>query len=103
MNISLQTKQAGLFKKLLEKPQAVWINPQNYKKYEKALPGLFKSCSLNDDFFLMSLFSGDKPIGVIYSDNQNAQPLTQEQFKHFKQAISLTAKAMALLTKRKKS
>lgn len=102
LKISLMTAQSGLFKKLLEKPQAVWINQQNFKKYEKALPGMFKSCSLSDDFFLMSLFSGNKPVGIVYCDNQSSKSLSEQQFAQFKQAIILTSKAMLLIAQRQK-
>lgn len=100
LKISLITAQSGLLKKLLEKPQAVWINPQNFKKYEKTLPGLFKSCNLSDDFFLMSLFSGNKPVAIVYADNQSNSALTQQQFTHFKQILTLSAKAMVIIAKR---
>lgn len=103
LNFSISQQQAGLLKILLEKPQAIWINPDNFRKYEKMLPGIFKSCSLSDDFFMMSLFSGNNPVGIVFCDNYGQRkPLNKEQFNLFKQAVSLTSKAMVLISQRQK-
>jgi len=103
LNFSMPMQQSGLLKILLEKPQAIWINSNNYRKYEKMLPGIFKSCSLSDDFFMMSLFSGGKAVGIVFCDNYGQKiPLNKEQFNLFKQAVSLTAKAMLLISQRHK-
>lgn len=104
LKFTVTKQQAGLLKILLEKPQAIWVNAENYKKYEKMLPGIFKSCTLSDDFFMMSLFSGKKPVGIVYCDNYGEkQPLDNEKFISFKQAVGLSSKAMLLISQRQAS
>jgi len=104
LKFTVAKQQAGLLKILLEKPQAIWVNAENYKKYEKMLPGIFKSCTLSDDFFMMSLFSGKKPVGIVYCDNYGEkQPLDNEKFISFKQAVGLSSKAMLLISQRQAS
>ncbi len=101
LKFSVATKQAGLLKILLEKPQAIWINPDNFQRYEAMLPGIFKSCSLSDDFFMMSLFSGKKAIGIVFCDNHGSkQALDKQCFDSFKKAVGLSAKAMLFISQR---
>jgi len=101
LKFSVAHAQSGLFKILLEKPQAIWINPKNFLKYDKMLPGIFKSCCLNDDFFMMSLYSGKKPVGIVFCDNYGKNiALNKTQFDLFKQAVVLTGKAMQLISQR---
>ncbi len=103
LKFTVNKAQAGLLKILLEKPQAIWINPDNVRKYEQMLPGIFKSCSLSDDFFMMSLFSGKNPVGIVFCDNYGTgKALKKPAFDLFKQAVGLTSKAMLLIGQRQK-
>ncbi len=104
LKFSVAKEQSGLLKVLLEKPQAIWINPDNFRKYEKLLPGIFKSCSLSDDFFMMSLFSGKKVVGIVFCDNYGSKNgLNKSEFETFKKAVGLTAKAMLIISQRSKA
>lgn len=97
----IDVQKAGLLKILLNKPQAVWINNDSYKKYQQLIPQSFMASIMTNQFVAMSLFVGDKPIGVIYADRTDStQPVDQALFTQFKQLISLTSKALTLLAKR---
>lgn len=101
LKFDINKQHSGLLKILIEKPQAIWINPKNIQKYDPLIPGLLKSCVLSNDYFMMSLFSGDKAIGIIFCDAQHSKnKLTKEQFNGFKKAIGLSAKAMQLMAQR---
>ncbi len=104
LKFTTKRENSGLIKILLEKPQAIWINPDNFRKYDQMLPGLFKSCTLSDDFFMMSLFSGEKPLGIVFCDKYGqAESLDKTAFTLFKQAVGLTSKAMLLIAQRNRA
>ncbi len=98
----IDVDRAGVLNTLLSKPQALWIDAENYHKFEPALPSRFKSTFLHENFFLMSLFVGDRPIGLIFADRAlSVTRLDKETFLRFKSAILLTNRALAYLAQRK--
>ena len=59
---------------------------------------------MTDNFLAMSLFIGEKPIGIVYADRSNlAQNIDVNTFAQFKQLVTLTSKALTLLAKRSRS
>ncbi len=94
--------KASLIKSILDKPQALWVETDNYRKYEAALPEKFKAAFLHESFFLMSMHVGKRPVGLVYSDRFNAvNPLDKLSYVKFKSAILLASKALAYLGKLK--
>lgn len=78
-------KPQDIFGKLMAKPSSVRLAKDNYAKIWPVLPGSFKQAVDGDQFFIMSVFSGSKPIGFIYADsNTSHKPLTDEQYLYFK-------------------
>lgn len=69
-SLQLETSRSGILKSMLLKPQALCINSASYAKYENTLPGNFKATCLCNNFALMSIFIGNKPIGLIYCDRK---------------------------------
>lgn len=97
----IELEKSGLLKMLLNKPQAIWINDNSYKKYQKLIPQSLMAAIMTDDFLVMSLFIGAMPLGLIYADRSNSpQPVDQQVFTQFKQLISLTSKALTFLAKK---
>jgi transcriptional regulator with GAF, ATPase, and Fis domain len=97
----IELARSGLFKILLSKPQAIWINRDSFKKYHKLIPADFLASSMTENFMAMSLFIGHKPIGIVYADRrESGQDIEQTSFDLFKQLVSLTSKALTLLSKR---
>jgi hypothetical protein len=100
----IQLAQAGLFKILLSKPQAVWINRHTFNKYQKYIPPSLIAAAMTNDFFAMSLFIGSKPVGVVYADRSgSSEHLSDESFNEFKQLILFSGKALTLVAKRQQS
>lgn len=94
-----EVSNSGLLKLLLTKPQAIWINPANFEKYQKLIPPSLLECTGTHDFVAMSLFIGEKPIGIVYADRFEATPgIDENGFNQFKQLISLTSKALKMLS-----
>lgn len=97
----IELKKSGLLKILLNKPQAIWINSDSLKKYQNLLPESLMAAIMTNNFVSMSLFIGAKPIGLIYADRSNShETIDQQVFTQFKQLITLTIKALTLLSKR---
>lgn len=99
--LQMPVAQAGLFKILLKKPQAILIHPANHKKYAALIPARLQACSQAREFMAMSLFIGDKPVAVIYADRQGApSPLQESDFRRFKQLVSFCSKALSFMQKK---
>jgi len=98
----LDVRQAGLLYTLLGKPQALWVDAENYGKFEAALPAKFKSTFLHENFYLMSLFVADQPIGLLFADRAlSVTQLDKPTYLRFKSAIMLTGKALTYLIQRR--
>lgn len=101
LKLRLQLANAGLLRSLLQKPQALCLNATNYRKYETSLPGIFKATCLCDNFALMSIFIGNKPIGLIYCDRSvSDEAIDKKVYGEFKTSIMTTSKALTVLAKR---
>ena len=94
--------KAGILNSLVTKSQALWIEPDSYKKYEAALPNRFKSAFLHESFYLMPYQVEGKPMGMIYADrSQGVNKLDKVTYIKFKSAIMLASKALTYLARQK--
>ncbi len=97
----IETKNSGLLKSLMGKPQALWIDPDKYQKYETLLPAAVKSGMTSRNLFLMSLFINNRVRGVIIAASHDSNPVNcKKSYLEFRSAIQLTSKALDYLTKR---
>ena len=93
---------AGLIRSLLPKSQALWIEPERYRRYEAALPGKFKSAFLHESFFLMSMHVSGRPVGLVYADRwRGINRLDKVTYIKFKSAILLTGRALTYCDRHK--
>lgn len=98
----LDISKAGLLKTLMSKPQALWVDPETYPKYEAALSPKFKASFLHENFFLMSLFVADRPIGLVFCDRAlSINKLDKTCYLQFKSAMLLTGMGLTYLANRK--
>ena len=101
---SIKIDESGLLKILLNKPMAIWINPETIIKYKKIIPPTLLSEINTNNFCAMSLFIGEKPVGIIYADRSTvSNPLDDSAFNQFKQLITLASKALTLVAKKQQS
>lgn len=92
----------SLLQTLLQKPQSVWVETDSYDKFEATLPPRFKTSFLHENFFLMSLYVGANPIGLVFCDRaQAAAKLDKISYVKFKSAITLISKALTNLARRR--
>ncbi len=89
-------QQGDLFNKLLQKPLSVRLHSGNYASIWPLLPGDFKQACGVDQFLMMSIFAGKKPIAVIYADRgKTNRPISDQQYSFFKQLCSAVSRCLA--------
>ncbi|MDX1519959.1 MAG: HDOD domain-containing protein [Gammaproteobacteria bacterium] len=96
-NQRLPFDENPLVRIIMEKQQAVWVNDSNAGKHLPLLSTRFQSCTDSRNFFLMSVFAGDKAVGLFYADRCDHQALDSNQYKYFKIICHETARAIARL------
>jgi len=100
--------KASVFKKMLEKPASLMITDQNRSKMLRGISPAQQSV-LPQQFMMMSLFSNERAIGIIFADLGNAehnQPMQPSEYIAFKSLCMATNKSLgklALVTKKKAS
>ncbi len=95
--------KSSLIKSILQKPQALWVEAESYRKYEVMLPLKFRAAFLHESFFLMSLHINNRPAALIYGDRASAvNRLDKASYANFKSAILLTGRALTYLGNLKK-
>ncbi|MCP5312988.1 MAG: HDOD domain-containing protein [Chromatiaceae bacterium] len=92
-HLDLDLAQQNLFSLLMQKPQSVWLNADNAARYQRYLPGGLRNAVAPGGAFLMSLFVGDRPLGLIYGDGGHLDDQGYRQFRTLcKEAVdALTA------------
>ncbi len=94
---------ANLFKRLLQRQQAVWLNDENRARLWPLVPEEFRTLIGTHSFFAMSIFVHDKAIGLFYADRHNdACGLDMRSYQHFKSLCIQAAAAIASLSPRRK-
>lgn len=98
--LSIRTDIPSILTRLLEKPQSLWLNRSNAGQYMSHFPIDLRQCFVSDNFFIMSIFVGSKPLGLILVDRDGAETLSEHQYQHFKQICLLTTRALSQSTNR---
>ena len=100
--------KASIFKKMLEKPASLMITDQNRDKMLRGVPTAQQDV-LPEQFMMMSLFSNQRPIGIIFADlgsaphNPPMQPAEYLAFKSLCLAASKSLSKLASVTQKKAS
>ncbi len=84
-----------LLTRLMLKQQSIWFHDSNAATLEPMLPLGFRAQVGNEDFCAMSIFVGDKAVGIIYSDRKGGNALIETHYQHFKQIGLLTSRALS--------
>lgn len=91
----------GLFGRLMGKVQSVWFNEGNRKALEPLVTQeIWQQIGIGD-FFAMSLFMHDRPVGLFYADRKHGScALDEHSYQEFKKLCLLAAKGLAHLAKK---
>lgn len=94
-NFSHILQQGDLFNKLLQKPLSVRLQASNYSQIWPLLPGNFKQACGADEFFMMSIFSVNTPVALIYADRgKTNRALSKQQYSLFKQMCTAVSQCI---------
>lgn len=66
--LELDLAEKHLFSALMARPQSAWLHPGNADRYAAYLPPSLQRVLDPAGAFLMSLFVGAKPLGLLYCD-----------------------------------
>lgn len=99
--LQIPLDNSSLFKRLLERQQAVWINDDNRARLWPLVPESFRTLIGTHSFFAMSIFVRDKAVGLFYADrHSDACGLDAHSYQQFKSLCTQAAAAMATLAAR---
>ncbi|MDW5417114.1 HDOD domain-containing protein [Iodobacter sp. CM08] len=93
--LHIKLDETHLLTRLMLKQQSIWFNPSNAASLEPMLPVGFREQVGHNDFCAMSIFVGDKAVGIIYADRQGGDSLAETHYQHFKQIGLLTSRALS--------
>ncbi|MFT6029713.1 MAG: HD-like signal output (HDOD) protein [Oleiphilaceae bacterium] len=97
-----QIVKGTIFHKLCERPASIWIKPSSEKKIKDLIPMKFNRAIDVNDFFLMSVFVGKKPVAIFYGDNMNGNTLTDKNYNQFKFLCGAVSSALQYQAKTSK-
>lgn len=85
-----------LFALLMRKMQGVWINEENRGKLWPMVDPKLRSIIGRGDFYAMSLFGNDRPLGLIYADRGHGDcELDTKSYSDFKRLCLEAAKGLS--------
>ena len=86
----------SLFYRLYEKQGCVLVTKENRQRIKAMLPGSYSRHLSDQNYLIMSLFAGSKPIAILYADREGqqdgVQDFHQEKFKYLSTAAGLCLK-----------
>lgn len=98
-NLRIPLGEAGLLTRLLRKPAAVWLRGPEDTRLSSLLPTVLTEVTGTDRFFCLSLFAGERPMGILYADRRHADcAMTDPLFAKFKRLGAFAAKRLGELT-----
>jgi hypothetical protein len=97
--LAIELATPHLMTKLMLKPQSIWLNRSNRARFESLLPRALRGAIGQRDFFAMSLFVEDKPVGLFIAE-AGKLPLDEAQYNAFKQVCLLTGQCLTAQAQR---
>ncbi|WP_137938352.1 HDOD domain-containing protein [Chitinivorax sp. B] len=95
---AFELDQPHLLTKLMQKTAGVWISSANQAQLESMLPSTMRECIGMGDFFAMSIFVHDKPVGLLYADRRSTtNTLDEASYQAFKQLAMLAGEGLGHL------
>lgn len=95
-HFEFQLANRDLFGILMTKMQSVWINEENRGKLWPRVQPELRAMIGRGDFYAMSLFGNDKPIGLIYADRGHGDcELDARSYDDFKKLCLEAAKGLS--------
>ena len=90
-------QQSALLSRLMQKTAGIWLNQDNDAQFRRHLPPGWQDCVGEGEFYVMSMFAAEQPIGLILADCAGKRPLDEVGYNRFKQLCQLGAQGLAQL------
>ena len=87
-------QRGDLFHKLLQKPLSVQLTKANKNKIESLLPQAFIDASAAETFLMMSIFSQQQPVAMVYADPGPQGSVDPQQYYLFKQLCGALSQSL---------
>ncbi|BBB27412.1 HDOD domain-containing protein [Amphritea japonica] len=86
----------SLFFRLYDKQGCILVTKENRQRIKAMLPGTYSRYLSDQNYLIMSIFAGSKPIAILYADREGQQDgvqnFHQEKFKYLSTAAGLCLK-----------
>ena len=97
-SIDINIKKKDLFTQLMQKSRSVWVNEGNNEKIWPLVPEKFHELINIQEFYAMSVFAEDKPIGIFYADRHLKDiHLDTKSYEKFKKLCSLVSRVIVAI------
>ena len=90
-HLDVDLGQRHLFGIMMRRPQSLWLNRGNRAKYAAYLPEPLQSTWATEGAFMMSLFVGDRPLGLMVGDGSGLDAEGYRRFRRLCQAATAAA------------
>lgn len=99
--LHFELHSANLFGRLMEKVQSVWFNERNQQALAPMITDEIRQLIGQGEFFAMSVFVHDKPVGLFYADRGRGQcTLDEHSYQEFKKLSLRAAEGLAHLARK---
>ncbi len=103
-NFSISLDKNNIFKTLLQKPVSLMITHDNRDRMLKGITPAQKAM-LPQQFMMTSLFSNERPIGIIFADAKGSaagEEIKAEEYNAFKSLCNATSSSLGIISNSKK-
>ncbi len=98
-NLRIPITRGNLFERLLEKPQAIWVNDNNRQKVVPLMPMDFYKLIDVGEFFVVTICIRGKPLGIVYGDRHGSNPaLNNADYQNFRRLCKMLTRGFEQLS-----
>ena len=90
--LDVRLDERNLFSLLMSRPQSVWLNRGNARKYQAYLSRDLRAVFGPEGAFMMSIHVGDRPLGLLYADGSG---LSDSGYSHFRSLCHEAAEVLS--------
>lgn len=97
---SFSMETANLFARLMGKVQGIWVSSGNRGQLGILIDEEILAMTEGQDFFAMSVYVREKPVGLFYADKKDSgEPLNEKGYQEFKNLTLQAAQGLAHLAR----
>ncbi|MCL6415626.1 HDOD domain-containing protein [Aestuariirhabdus sp. Z084] len=103
LHFTLDLTQRSLMQNLMQKPASVWVKGPQQTALWNQIPPAFLRLVANEQFFLRSLFAGERSAGLIFADmGISKRPLSDQHYQYFQALAKASGPVLMHLARKPK-